>query len=45
LWEGGLGDVRRAIATQAWHKSVELAQGIHVCDVTPMNPVPEERAR
>jgi len=45
LWEGGLGDVRHAIATQARQKSVELAQGIHVCDVTPMDPVQEEHTR
>ena len=38
LWEGGLGDVRRAIATEAWRNATEMAQGIHVCDLTPSNP-------
>jgi NTE family protein len=39
LWEGGLGDVRHAIANEAWRNATELAQGIHVCDLTPLNPV------
>ncbi|UXU89949.1 patatin-like phospholipase family protein [Burkholderia sp. S-53] len=45
LWEGGLGDVRQAIATQAWHNAVELAKGIHVCDLTPPDPTQEEQKR
>ncbi|WP_207002389.1 DUF3734 domain-containing protein [Trinickia mobilis] len=45
LWEGGLNDVRHAIATQAWRNAVELAQGIRVCDFTPSKPAREESPR
>ena len=45
LWAGGLNDVRHAIATQAWRDAVELAQGIHVCDATPLKPARKEPSR
>jgi NTE family protein len=38
LWEGGLDDVRRAISRREWQNVFELAQGIHVYDLTPFNP-------
>ena len=41
LWEGGLGDVRHAIATEAWRNATEMAQGIYVCDLTPMESMKE----
>lgn len=45
LWEGGLADVRHAIATEAWRNATEMAQGIHVCDLTPLNPARQEPLR
>ncbi|MGU7768604.1 patatin-like phospholipase family protein [Burkholderia sp. MR1-5-21] len=42
LWEGGLGDVRNAIARQAWRNVVELARGIHLFDLTPIDPAQQE---
>ncbi|QBR01755.1 patatin-like phospholipase family protein [Paraburkholderia pallida] len=42
LWEGGHGDVRHAIATEAWRNATEMAQGIHVCDLTPMEHAQKE---
>lgn len=45
LWEGGHGDVRHAIATEAWCNVTEMAQGIQVCDLTPMNPAQREPPR
>ena len=45
LWEGGYADVRRAIATEAWRNATEMAQGIHVCDLTPMESAQQESPR
>ncbi|WP_321945212.1 patatin-like phospholipase family protein [Paraburkholderia sp. J10-1] len=45
LWEGGHSDVRHAIATEAWRNATEMAQGIHVCDLTPTNPAQREPPR
>ena len=42
LWEGGLGDVRHAIATESWRNATEMAPGIHVYDLTPLNPTQKE---
>ncbi|HTI16073.1 MAG TPA: patatin-like phospholipase family protein [Trinickia sp.] len=43
LWEGGLRDVRSAIERQAWRNAVELAHGIHVHDLTPVQPPHQEQ--
>jgi NTE family protein len=43
LWQGGLDDVRNAVSRQAWQSVVELAQGIHVYDFTPLDPGQQER--
>lgn len=45
LCEGGLGDVRNVIATEAWRSATEMAQGIHVCDLTPSNPARQQPPR
>lgn len=45
LWDGGLGDVRHAIATEAWRNASEMAPGIHVVDITPINPSQREPPR
>jgi NTE family protein len=45
LWEGGLGDVRHAIATEAWRNATEMAHGIHVCDLTQSKHVQQEPPR
>ncbi|OAJ53050.1 hypothetical protein A6V36_11825 [Paraburkholderia ginsengiterrae] len=36
LWGGGLADVRSAIEREAWHNVVELAEGIRIFDLTPL---------
>lgn len=36
LWGGGLSDVRSAIEREAWHNVVELAEGIRIFDLTPL---------
>jgi NTE family protein len=43
LWEGGLGDVRRAIEQEAWLQTEELARGIKVVDLTPVAPPHQEQ--
>jgi NTE family protein len=35
LWQGGLGDVRGAVADPHWHRSTDLAEGVRVFDMTP----------
>jgi NTE family protein len=42
LWEGGLNDVRRSIAHPEWRNAMELAHGIHVYDLTPLNTTQQE---
>jgi NTE family protein len=42
LWDGGLNDVRRAIDNPEWHNAMELAHGIHVHDLTPLNTMQQE---
>jgi NTE family protein len=42
LWEGGHSDVRRSIAHPQWGTAMELAHGIRVYDLTPLNTVQQE---
>ena len=42
LWEGGLNDVHRSIAHPEWLDAMELAHGIHVYDLTPLNTMQQE---
>jgi NTE family protein len=42
LWEGGHSDVRCSIAHPQWRNAMELAHGIHVYDLTPLNPTQQE---
>jgi NTE family protein len=44
LWEGGHNDVRRSIAHPQWRDAMELAHGIHVYDLTPLNTTQQEHA-
>lgn len=44
LWQGGLGDVHDAVARKAWEDVVELAYGIRVFDLTPVESQHQEKA-
>ena len=44
LWQGGLGDVHDAVARKAWEDVVELAYGIRVFDLTPVESQNQEKA-
>jgi NTE family protein len=45
LWDGGVSDVRHAVATEVWRNATEMAQGIYVYDATPLNPAQKESSR
>jgi NTE family protein len=42
LWEGGISDVRCSIAHPEWRNAMEVAHGIRVYDLTPLNPTQQE---
>jgi len=35
LWQGGLGDVRRAVAESRWNRATDVSEGMRVFDMTP----------
>ena len=46
LWQGGLGDVRRAVADPHWHGVTDLAEGVRVFDMTPSaDPLKRQAAK
>jgi NTE family protein len=42
LWEGGISDVRCSIAHPEWRNAMEVAHGIRIYDLTPLNPTQQE---